>query len=172
MALRLIITVSKKVPGPAEYSSIQASTTIEGELVPGQDILAQAGTLQFQAEQAVDRFLNGQPGLRTPAHTSPASAQATSHSAHSASAVSAAPSRDAGVAVRPASSGSSRPIPAARRAPALATPSQLNFIRRLLDQGNVPLREILEPRQLASLDQLSCREAAQLIDQLKSEARA
>jgi hypothetical protein len=31
MALTLIITVSKKIPGPQEYSSIQASCSIEGE---------------------------------------------------------------------------------------------------------------------------------------------
>ena len=37
MALTLILISAKKPPGPVDYSSIQASCSIEGEIAAGQD---------------------------------------------------------------------------------------------------------------------------------------
>jgi hypothetical protein len=57
MALKLVVNIAKKVPGPAEFSSIQASCSIEGEIAVGQDPVAEAARLYGQIEQAVDRQL-------------------------------------------------------------------------------------------------------------------
>lgn len=57
MALKLVVNIAKKVPGPAEFSSIQASCSMEGEIAVGQDPVAEAQRLYAQVEQAVDRQL-------------------------------------------------------------------------------------------------------------------
>jgi hypothetical protein len=57
MGLKLVINISKKIPGPTDYSSVQASCSIEGELMVGQDAGPEAARLYAQAEAAVDRQL-------------------------------------------------------------------------------------------------------------------
>ncbi len=73
MALKLVINISKKVPGPQEYSSIQAACTIEGEVSQGQDPVSEAARLYAQAEAAVDAQLRlqGKPTVAPPRATAP-----------------------------------------------------------------------------------------------------
>lgn len=66
MALKLLIQLSKKVPGPTDYSSVQASCSIEGELAPNQDPVAESARLYHQAEAAVDRQLGLTQAPSTP----------------------------------------------------------------------------------------------------------
>lgn len=78
MAIKLTINVSKKVPGPQEFSSVQASCSIEAECTSG-DPLAEASALYRQAEAAVDQQLgldstvggSVQPAHRRASHASP-----------------------------------------------------------------------------------------------------
>ncbi len=71
MALKLVINISKKVPGPQEYSSIQAACTIEGEVSQGQDPVAEAARLYAQAEAAVDAQLRIQAVTTAPPRATP-----------------------------------------------------------------------------------------------------
>src|SRR4051812_19738979 len=84
MALKLLINLAKKIPGPVDYSSVQASCSIEGELVAGQDPVAESARLFTQAEAAVDRQLNIAQSSSAPAQSSatmpPASSQSPSPS--------------------------------------------------------------------------------------------
>jgi hypothetical protein len=150
MALKLIITVSKKIPGPQEYSSIQASCSIEGELAAGHDPVAEAAHLQAQAQQAVDQFL----GITT---TTPTSAPRSASPA-----ASSAPRNQ-----MPSNTSASRPYAGNRRAPAPATDSQLRFLTKLLNDTRTDVTAILQQYQIGDLRELSCKAAAQLIDELK-----
>lgn len=147
MSIKLLINVSKKIPEAQDFSSTQASVSIEGELAPGQDPVAEAARLQAQAQQAVDQFLGIAPVQVTPPPRQQSSQPAPSPS-------------------RPAPPRSSSP----RRTVAPATDSQLRYIRRLLDQSGASLPGILDHHQVGSLEQLTCKAAAQLIDELKVPA--
>lgn len=138
MALKLVINVAKKIPGPEEYSSVQASCSLEGELLPNQDAGPEAARLFAAAEQAVDRQLgvSGEP-VSTP--TAPVVAAATA----------SAPPRH-----------TARPTLA-------ATDSQLRLLRRLVNGNRILLGEVLAEHQVGQLEELSIRQASQLIDRLK-----
>lgn len=146
MALKLIINIAKKIPGPQEFSSVQASCSIEGELATGQDPVAEAAKLYAQAERAVDHQLGSMAGGALPAAASsntpvqpPVQRQTTS---------------------QPYQGGQ-------RRGPAPITDSQLRFLDRLIVQTRSSIPAILEQHQVGSLRDLSCKAAAGLIDQLK-----
>ena len=161
MALKILITISKKVPGAQDYSSIQASCSIEGELAPGQDPAVEASRLQTQAQQAVDQFL----GI-TPA-TSLGSPPPANHRPVQYAANSPRPG-----ARSPTPNGqSTRPYADNRRTPAPVTDNQLRFIERLLAETQTDLGAVLHHHQVGSLRQLTCKAAAQLIDELRSGAR-
>jgi hypothetical protein len=156
--LKLVITISKKVPGPQDYSSTQSSVSIEGELASGQDPVAEAARLQSQAEAAVDRFL----GL-SPAHTeNPAPQQSRTP----------APTLPPRTSPAPPNSGASRPYAQGRRAPAPITESQVSFIGRLLTESRTTLDAVLAHFQVGSLRDLSAKQGSELIDSLKSKVPA
>lgn len=148
MALKLIIAVSKKIPGPQEFSSVQASCTIEGEIAAGQHPAEEAAKLYAQSEAAVDRQLGLAGAVPAPPPASPGATPA------------AAPA--------PIPSSPSRPY--RRTAPAPITASQLRFLQRLIDQTRTPVAAILARFQVGGLEHLSCKDAAHLIDEIKAGA--
>jgi hypothetical protein len=122
-------------------------------------VVAEAQRLYALAEQAVDQQLSGQQPVATPA------AQAAS-TAPPARPVPPTP-RQPTQASQPYRGGSQR------RGPAPVTDSQLRFLQKLITDTRSSLPAILEHHQVGGLDQLSCRAAAQLIDELKAQgARA
>jgi hypothetical protein len=153
MALKLLVTISKKIPGAQDYSSTQASVSIEGELTAGQDPVAEASRLQDQAQVAVDQFL-GLPsgGARIPA---PPPRPATHRPVSS-------PAGSYG------GSQASRPYRQSTRAPAPVTDNQLKLIDRLLPTSGTTLEAVLQHHQSGSLRELTCQQASALIDSLKA----
>ena len=155
MALKLVINISKKIPGPLDFSSIQASCSIEGELTAGQDPTVEAARIFAQAEAAVDRQLGLQAQETVP--------QATLHQQPSPSSTT---SVGAGHASRPQASQPYRSN-GQRRAPAPVTDSQIRFLERLIRDTGTDLNAILQHHQVGSLRDLSCKAAAGLIDEMK-----
>lgn len=147
MALKLVIQLSKKVPGPSDYSSVQASCSIDAELATGQDPTAEAARLYAQAEAAVDRQLGIIPASTShPSPTPPPTSMATSTA--------------------------SRPYTRPPRRGALATPAQLRLIDQLLRDTRTDPGAVLQHFGVAALDQIPCKDASALIDDLKSRAGA
>lgn len=144
MAIKLVVNISKKIPGPSDYSSVQASCSIEGELPAGQNPNVEAARLFSQAEAAVNQQLTLKPAN----FAGPALAPAQRWTPPTAT-------------TQPTSQ---------RRAPAPVTDSQLRFITRLLDSGKGSLNAILAQHQVGDLRDLSCKAAAGLIDTLKAAA--
>jgi hypothetical protein len=164
MAITIQAQLAKKVPIPgADFSSQQASITITAEVSDLNQVVTEAQRLYALAEQAVDQQLAG-----------PASSQNITATPATASVPSPIPAGSvptgATPAARPASAGSRASQPyrgAQRRGPAPVTDSQLRFLKRLIDQSRAPLAGIFDQYQVGDLAQLSCRDAAQLIDELK-----
>lgn len=148
MALKLIIQLSKKVPGPSEYSSVQASCSIEGELSSHQDFVVESARLYQQAESAVDRQLGIAPaaviGNQRPS-TSPAPTSM-------------------------ATSAASRPYTRPARRGALVTPAQLRLIDQLLRDTRTDVGAVLQHFGVSALDQIGCKDGSALIDDLKGRA--
>lgn len=144
MALKLLIQLSKKIPGPSDFSSVQASCSIEGELASNQDPVAESARLYAQAEAAVDRQL----GL----------------AATPSAAVTTQPRGTTSMATSAASQPYTRP---ARRS-ATVTPAQLRLIDQLLRDTRTDAGAVLQHYKITSLDQLTCKDASALIDDLKS----
>ncbi len=153
MALKIVINISKKVPGPIDFSSVQASCSIEGEIAAGQDPVAEAARLYAQAEAAVDRQL----GIT---------------SAPAASSTASTPDRSTTPATSQASAspGRSPSVPGHRRGPSPISPAQLRYLRQLLDQHPAALPLILADHQVAGVELLSSRAASAVIDRLKGPA--
>lgn len=149
MALKLLVQLSKKVPGPTDYSSVQASCSIDSDLSVGQDPAAEAARLYAQAEAAVDRQLG----------IAPASV-ATSHPTSAPSPASMA------------TSSASRPYTRPPRRGALVTPAQLRLIDQLLRETRTDPGAVLQHFGVGSLDLLSCKDGSALIDDLKSRTAA
>ena len=61
----------------------------------------------------------------------------------------------------------SQPSAPFRRSPSPITDSQHRFLSRLIQQGNHSVDEIIQDYQVGDLRNLSCRDAAILIDKLK-----
>jgi hypothetical protein len=152
VAITIQAQLAKKVPIPgASFSSQQASITISAEVIDLNQIVAEAQRLYALAEQAVDAQLAGQ---RVTPEATPA----------------ALPARDvSSSASRSSPSTGSQPYRGNTpwRAPAVVTDSQLRFLKRLIDQTKAPLAGICEQYQIGDISQLSCRDAAALIDELK-----
>jgi hypothetical protein len=152
MGLKLVINISKKIPGPTDYSSVQAGCSVEGELVVGQDAGIECARLYAQAEAAVDRQLGlaaAQP-VAPPVPAPPAPVATSSQPSSS----------------RPASYPSS----GGRRAPSPISAAQLRFLRQLLDRTPGAIDRILAEHRVASIEALSSRAASSVIDQLKTAA--
>jgi hypothetical protein len=147
MALKLVIQLSKKIPGPSAYSSIQASCSIDTELAAGQDPTAEAAHLYAQAEAAVDCQLGIAPASTS--HPSPTPAPVTM-----------------------ATSSASRPYTRPPRRGALVTPAQLRLIDQLLRDTRTDAGAVLQHFGVTAIDQIACKDASALIDDLKSRAGA
>jgi hypothetical protein len=195
MAITLTANLAKKVPLPGiNYGSLHASISITAEITDLAQVHAEAQRLYHLAEQAIDAqlALPGHPEPHPVGGTAPSSASTSGSvsagtpaggSAHAAAARPAAvsvasqatatvPSSNAGRG-RPDPGAQSRPYrPQGRRAPAPVTQSQLAYLGRLLEETRTPLDPILETYQIGALADLSCRQAAELIDQLKAGSGA
>ncbi len=153
MAITIAANLAKKLPIPgSDYSSQLASITITAEVSDLNQVATEAQKLYRLAEQAVDAQLAGKPIVTGSQPPPQAPAQPNSHRPTQAS----QPYRSNGQ----------------RRAPAPVTDSQLRFLKRLLDQTRTSLPAVLEHHQVGSLDQLSCKAAAELIDELKGRVPA
>ncbi len=146
MPLRIIINISKKVPGPQEYSSTSASCSIESDLAHGQDPTAAAAELYQQAERAVDRQL----GIKATSVPNSASNQPTRASN------------------QPIALSAPMPNQPGRRAPATISPAQLRYLTQLLDRSPGARERIIVEQQVSSLQEISSRAASTIIDQLKT----
>lgn len=147
------VAAQKKLQHPTQqYGSIQATVSLQGEAGSLQDVAAVVHDLFAAAQAGVDQHLAEQLGAAKPSpSTSPQSSRP-------------APSSQPRQASQPYRSNGQR------RQPAPVTDSQLRFLKRLIDQTKASVPAILDQHQVGSLDQLSCRSAAQLIDELKQVA--
>lgn len=151
MALKIVINISKKVPiSGIDYASTSASCTLEGEVASGQDPQAEAARLYRQAEQAVDTQLV---------------LGANAKFAQAGSAVQSATPNPPLSSAQPSSNGG-RGYP--RRRPAVVTPSQLGLVIKLIKDTKTDPGAILAHYQASALNQLSVRDASELIDELKA----
>jgi hypothetical protein len=146
MTIKLVINIAKKVPGPQEFSSVQASCSIEAECSTG-DPVAEAAALYLQAEAAVDHQLRLTPFQAAPVQ--PSTGSRLPYADH-----------------RPRAK-QPPPRPLVQRAPPLATQSQLNLLSRLMSEQPGRLDAILHHFQIGSLQQLTVAQASEVIDQLK-----
>jgi hypothetical protein len=148
MALTIAANLSKKVPiVGTDYSSQSASITITAEVGDLSQVATEAQKLYHLAEQAVDAQLAGNPPVDQP--------------------VPAPPPARPGPSQQPRHASQPYKTNGQRRGPAPVTESQLKYLRRLVDQTKASLPAILQQFQVGDLTQLSCRDAAQLIDELK-----
>lgn len=146
MAISIAANLSKKLPIPgSDYSSQQASITITAEVSDLTQVAAEAQKLYRIAEAAVDAQLAGSPGDQP----------------------APAPSSRPGPTAQPRQGSQPYRSTGQRRGPAPITHSQLKYVQRLIDQTKASLPAILQQYQVGGIDQLSCRDAAQLIDELK-----
>ncbi len=151
MAITIAANLSKKVPiiGTG-YSSQSASITISAEVSDLSQVAAEAQKIYRIAEAAVDAQLAGtQPQATTQPSASPP--------------VQANPARPTQASQPYRGNGQ-------RRQPAPVTDSQMRFLKRLIDQSKASVPAILNQFHVGDLSQLSCRDAAQLIDELKQVA--
>jgi len=150
MAITIAANLSKKVPiVGTDYSSQSASITITAEVTDLNQVVAEAQKLYRIAEQAVDAQLAGTQPLATTLPSASPPVQATT------------PTRSPSQGSQPYRGNSQR------RGPAPVTDSQMRFLKRLIDQSKASVPAILDQFQVGDLSQLSCRDAAQLIDELK-----
>ncbi len=155
MVMTIVVNLSKKIPGLVDYSSVQASCSIEGELAAGHDPLLEAARLFGQAEAAVDRQLDIAANVGAGV---PAKITAGNHPSGS----SQPPRSTASPGSSPSPSGNGR------RAPAPISPAQLRFLRQLCDRTPGAHDRILAEHHVASIEALSSRAASAVIDQLKA----
>jgi hypothetical protein len=157
MAILIQAQLAKKVPIPgADFSSQQASITLNAEVSDLSQVAAEAQRLYSLAEQAVDAQLAG-------------------HVRQPVAPVAASPASAPTQVAPPAPSSASRPYApptSTRRGPAPVTDSQLRFLDRLIRQTGVDPAAILAQHQVGTLRDLSCKVAAQLIDELKGQGAA
>lgn len=164
MAITIAANLSKKVPLPGtDYSSHQASITITAEVTDLSHVHSEAERLYALAEQAVDHQL----GLAAVRGGGPATGRSASNDP--------APMTPSTTTQRPATaSRASQPYPrtGGRRGPAPATDSQLRFLERLVSQTGTNVDAICSAHRVGSLADLSCKEAAGVIDELKARGVA
>ena len=163
--LQISITAAKKLPHPThQFGSISAQVSLVGEAGTLADAPAIMRDLFATAQAGCDQHLAQQSGTTPPmvAQATPASVQPMPiNQPHSVPSSHPRPS-----ASQPYRSGGQR------RGPAPVTDSQLRFLTRLIDQTKASLPAILDHHQVGGLDQLSCKDAAGLIDELKARVPA
>ena len=147
MPLRIVINISKKIPGAQDFSSASASCSIESDLAHGQDPTAEAASLYRQAELAVDRQLGIAPATSVAA---PRPAPTTPNA--------------------PIGSSSARAPATGRRGPAPISAAQLRYLGQLLERNPGVRERILADHRISTIEALSSRDASAVIDQLKGAA--
>ena len=146
MAIKIVINVSKKIPGPTDYSSVQASCSIESECTSG-DPVADSVQLYSQAELAVDAQLGLRPGNKIEGENT---------------------CRDLGYH-RTLAQHKLRVNGNGRKSPP-ATDNQLRLLKRLMDKDPVGSSAILAFFKVDQVDDLTVPQASEAIDQLKAKA--
>jgi hypothetical protein len=160
MAITIAANLAKKVPIPgSDFSSQQASITITAEVSDLNQVPAEAQKLYQLAEQAVDAQLRG--GAITAPEASPPASRASTPPA--AIRPTPPPSRSSA----PYRGGGSQ-----RRGPAPITESQIRFLNQLIERNGYNHDAICDRLQVQGFQELSCKAAAELIDELKSGASA
>ena len=165
--MKLIITYATKLPGPTDYSSVQAGISIEKEVPETADLQAESAVLYRQAEEAVSRQL-ASTGLRSGQTADPApSREGESWAGAASSRPTRHPAMERAGAIR-----TGRPLPGnGRRSLPPATSSQLGLIRRLLGRDGGLRDRILDEQGVSALESLTVRQASQVIDALKAEVQ-
>jgi len=154
MATILTINIAKKVPlAGIDYASKSASVSLNHEVSDLVQIPAEVKRLFAIVEKTVDEQL----GLSAPA---PA--------ARSPEPQPQLPQ----VSPRPSQSSAPYRANSQRRSPAPITDSQLRFIDRLRVDSKTDLNAILQHHQVGSLRDLTCKQGAALIDELKTSVAA
>lgn len=151
------IAAGAKRPHPTEqYGSISATVSLQGEAGSLADIPGVMRDLFAAAQAGVDEHLASQ--------TSTAAAPATAPAA-------AAQPRQTPASGPGTRANASQPYRStARRGPVPATDSQLRYLGKLITDTRSSLPAILAHHQVGDLRDLSCKAAAQLIDELKAQA--
>ena len=159
MAITINVSAGAKRPHPTEqYANFTVQVSLAGE----------AGSLADVPNVMRDLFAAAQAGADR--HLTEQLAAAAGHPAPSSANTSPAQTRPPATSQpRPSPSAGSQPNrgPVPRRGPAPVTDSQLRFLKRLIDQTKTSLPAILDHHQVGGLDQLTCKAAAELIDELK-----
>ena len=158
--LQISITAAKKLPHPThQFGSISAQVSLVGEASSLGDAPTIMRELFATAQAGCDQHLAQQSRTTPPpiGQPTPAATQFTSINQSNP----APEGRPRSPASQPYRSN------APRRGPAPVTDSQLRFLARLIDQTKTSLPAILEHHQVGGLDQLTCKVAAELIDELK-----
>ena len=150
---------ARKMPGPVDFSSVQAQASIQIEVGSIAEVPQRAREAFALVEQAVDEQLRHDriQAPAAPPATTPAPA-GTPNTARPSTSPNPTAARSA-----PSSN---------RRAPAAVTDSQLRFIDKLIAQTGTSVEAILAHHQVGTLRDLSCKVAAGLIDELKSKGVA
>ncbi len=145
MALKLVASISMKIPGSVDYSSVQASCSIEGEASDINHAPDEIRRLYDIAERAV----GAQLGLTSSAPPATASVQPQS---------SNTPPVAHPVGARPSG----------RRAPAPISPAQARYLGQLLDRNPGALAQILADHRINGIGEMTSRDASAVIDRLKA----
>ena len=154
MALVITISAGTKRPHPTEqYGSLQATVSIQGEAGSIAEVPAVMRDLFRVAQAGVDEQLAQQIGAiaspsqaRTGVNPTPPAQSAT------------------GYAPRPSQG---HPAPARSRRAAPVTDSQRRLIDKLLQDTGISPNAILQQYQVQALTDLTCKDASELIDDLK-----
>ena len=162
--LKIVVNIAKKIPMPGvEFSSIQASCSIEGEASNVQDAAAEAAKLYYQAERAVDSQLR----FTTEQRKESGGSQSQTRTGISSNDM-VRTNNNGGTVQRQ----NSRPYQNNGRTQAPVTDGQLRYLDRLITETNTDINAVLNHFHVASLRDLSCKVAAGLIDELKSRGVA
>lgn len=154
------IAAGAKRPHPTEqYGSISATVSLQGEAGSLADIPGVMRDLFAAAQAGVDEHLASQTNTAAAPATVPAASSSQSRPTSAAA---------NGPAARANASQPYRSTP--RRGPAPATDSQLRYLGKLITDTRSSLPAILDHHQVGDLRDLSCKAAAQLIDELKAQA--
>lgn len=152
------IAAGAKRPHPTEqYGSISATVSLQGEAGSLADIPGVMRNLFAAAQAGVDEHLASQTSTAAAPATAPAAASSQPR-----------PTPASSPGVRANASQPYRSTP--RRGPAPATDSQLRYLGKLITDTRSSLPAILAHHQVGDLRDLSCKAAAQLIDELKAHA--
>jgi hypothetical protein len=156
-----MITVSahwaRKLPGPVDFSSIQAQASVQIEAGSIADVPQRAREAFALVQQAVEEQLRqGNPAPPSGSHHSTVASPATSLIVNTAA---PSPSRP-----------TSYPSGNGRRSSSPSSAAQHRLLRMLLDRTPGAIDRILAEHRVASIEALSSRAASAVIDQLKAPA--